>query len=144
MTIPIPTCTRRIQFCAGHRVLNHESKCHNPHGHNYVLYATAQASDLDELGRVIDFSVIKEKLGGWIDKYWDHGFIFFNEDEVISQFYGRNEDLKYFGTPFNPTAENMALFLLNVICPKLFRDMGVKIVKIKLEETENCFAEVSL
>lgn len=27
---------RRIQFCAGHRVRNHESKCKNIHGHKHL------------------------------------------------------------------------------------------------------------
>ena len=52
------TCTRRIQFCAGHRVMGHEGKCRNLHGHNYVVFVTAQADELDSVGRVIDFSVL--------------------------------------------------------------------------------------
>ena len=62
------SCTRRIQFCAGHRVLGHENKCANAHGHNYVAYISARSNDLDKVGRVIDFSVLKEKIGGWIDE----------------------------------------------------------------------------
>lgn len=27
------SCTRRLEFDAGHRVPLHESKCKNPHGH---------------------------------------------------------------------------------------------------------------
>lgn len=43
------TCTRRLQFCAGHRVLGHEGKCARPHGHNYTLFVTAKAVKLDHL-----------------------------------------------------------------------------------------------
>ena len=32
------TCTRRLQFCAGHRVYGHESKCANVHGHNLAVF----------------------------------------------------------------------------------------------------------
>ncbi len=74
------TCTRRIQFCCGHRVHRHEGKCANLHGHNYVLFVTAQGS-LDSVGRVIDFSVLKERIGGWIDQNWDHGFVLGVEDQ---------------------------------------------------------------
>ncbi len=42
------TATRRVQFCAGHRVHRHESKCRNLHGHNYVAFFTAEAERLDE------------------------------------------------------------------------------------------------
>ncbi len=143
------TCTRRIQFCAGHRVYGHENKCSNVHGHNYVLYATAQAENLDTIGRVIDFSVIKEKLGGWIDKYWDHGFIYLQEDHdirtVLSSIKNsQGKKTKFYRMLNNPTAENMAHHLLFDICPELFEDKGVTITKIVLWETENCYAEVTM
>jgi len=76
------TCTRRIQFCAGHRVAGHENKCNNLHGHNYVAFITAQAHNLDNLGRVVDFSVLKDIIGGWIDDNWDHGLILWREDPL--------------------------------------------------------------
>ena len=76
------TCTRRIQFCAGHRVKNHESKCRNLHGHNYVVWITAKLdAGTDELGRVVDFSVLKARIGGWIEDAWDHGFILWDQDD---------------------------------------------------------------
>ena len=61
------TCTRRIEFDAAHRILNHESKCKMLHGHRYVLEAEFTAKKLDKLGRIIDFGVIREVLGTWID-----------------------------------------------------------------------------
>ena len=54
--------TRRLEFDAGHRVLGHEGKCKNLHGHRYSAEITVTAPDLDGLGRVIDFGVIKEKV----------------------------------------------------------------------------------
>ena len=75
---------RRFQFCAGHRIPRHESKCRNLHGHNYVLWLEVSAPELDALGRVIDFGVIKELIGSWIETHWDHGFILcLNDDEAI-------------------------------------------------------------
>src|SRR5262249_14498003 len=53
------TCTRLLQFDAGHRVYQHEGKCANLHGHRYTAEITAQAEALDKIGRVIDFSVLK-------------------------------------------------------------------------------------
>jgi len=143
------TCTRRIQFCAGHRVYGHENKCSNIHGHNYVLLATAVGSHLDNIGRVIDFSVIKEKLGGWIDTKWDHGFLVFEKDTPCREMLGRIKnssggDTKEYIMEENPTAENMAKHLIIEICPHLFRNTGIKISKIVLWETENCYAEVTL
>jgi 6-pyruvoyltetrahydropterin/6-carboxytetrahydropterin synthase len=48
------TCTRRVHFSAGHRVMNHESKCATVHGHNYYVSIQAEASVLDDIGRVVD------------------------------------------------------------------------------------------
>lgn len=136
---------RRIQFCSGHRVLGHEGKCAHMHGHNYVVFFHAQAEDLDQIGRVIDFSVLKEKLGGWVDENWDHGFVFFEKDDDVRElFEGKMAQHKHFALPLNPTAENMGDYLLNVVGPEQLKGTGVQLVKVVVWETENCFAEVTL
>lgn len=138
------TCTRRIQFCAGHRVHGHENKCRNAHGHNYVAFFEAAATDLDGIGRVIDFSVLKEVVGGWIDEFWDHGFIYWYQDEEIQRALSVIEGQKVYVLPTNPTAENMADYLLRVICPLLLKDKGVTVTKVRIWETENCYADATL
>ena len=136
---------RRIQFCSGHRVLGHERKCANNHGHNYLAFFHAEADDLDDVGRVIDFSVLKEKLGGWVDDNWDHGFVYYAEDEELAGLYrAQLKNHKHFVLPYNPTAENMARYLLEVVGPEQLKGTGVHLVKVVLWETENCFAEVTL
>jgi 6-pyruvoyltetrahydropterin/6-carboxytetrahydropterin synthase len=136
------TCTRRIQFCAGHRVVNHENKCANVHGHNYVALITAKAPDLDGIGRVIDFSVLKEKVGGWIDTSWDHTFIASPKEssELLDQIVAMNNKPVYM-LDSNPTAENMARYLVEKICPQVLEGTGVEVVKVRLWETENCYAD---
>lgn len=137
--------TRRLTFCAGHRVYQHESKCRNPHGHNYVVHVTATAAKwLDSVGRVIDFSVLKDKLGTWLDDNWDHAFIWFKDDPDMKEIYEKNYSWKNYRLPNNPTAENMGEYLLREVCPELFKGCGVLITKIVIEETENCVAEVTL
>lgn len=64
--------TRRIEFDAGHRITRHESRCAHPHGHRYVAEVTVAAPELDPAGRVVDFGVMKQILGAWIDEHWDH------------------------------------------------------------------------
>lgn len=137
------TCTRRLQFCAGHRVHNHESKCRNLHGHNYVALFTASAP-LDDLGRVIDFSVLKQQIGGWIDEHWDHGFILWDNDLEARATMALMPQQKLFLLPTNPTAENMARHLLQVVCPERLAGTGVEVIKVRLWETENCYAEAAL
>jgi 6-pyruvoyl-tetrahydropterin synthase len=41
----------------------------------------------------------------------------------------------------NPTAENIAQFLATEVSPRVLKGTGVKVVKIVVQETENCFAE---
>jgi 6-pyruvoyltetrahydropterin/6-carboxytetrahydropterin synthase len=135
------SCTRRIQFCAGHRVTGHEGKCAHLHGHNYVAFITAEGG-LDRLGRVIDFSVLKGVVGGWIEEHWDHGMILWSGDELArGAMAGMDDDAKVFIMPTIPTAENMAQFLKDR-ANTLLRDMHVTVTKVVLWETENCYAEV--
>jgi 6-pyruvoyltetrahydropterin/6-carboxytetrahydropterin synthase len=142
------TATRRIQFCAGHRVVGHESKCANLHGHNYVALLTAEAEDaaLDSIGRVIDFSALKERIGGWVERMWDHGFLLYSEDPARDYFeaLAKADEQKLFVMPDNPTAENIGLFLLKRVAPAVLEGTGVSLVRVEVWETENCRAEVEL
>lgn len=138
------TCTRRFQFCTGHRVHLHESKCRNLHGHNYVAYVTVEHDQgvLDPLGRVVDFGVLKEIIGHWIDTFWDHRCVLFTEDtEAIEAVAKINAGCVY-QMRSNPTAENMAEELFNV-ATDLLASKRLRVVKVVLYETENCYAEFS-
>lgn len=154
------TCTRRLQFCMGHRVWKHESKCANLHGHNYVILLTArmrttQASvdqllnykyQLDDIGRVVDFSVLKQKFEPWIDKHWDHGFIYYELDRQTHSILNSEPAIthKRWKAPFNPTAEEIAHWVLYTLGPQLLADTDVELCSVKLYETENCYALVEL
>ena len=132
------TCTRRIEFDAAHRVLEHESKCKHLHGHRYVIEASFSAEKLDALGRVVDFGVIKQKLGSWVDDAWDHTTILHEKDKELGDAISAITQQKIFYLPNNPTAENMAVYLLEIVCPELFKNDGVSCDAIKLYETPNC------
>lgn len=132
---------RRIEFDAAHRVMEHESKCRHLHGHRYVLEASFAAETLDSLGRVIDFGQIREILGGWIDANWDHNTILHQADRSLGEGIARTTGQRIFYLPANPTAENMALYLHQQICPMLFKDLNVTCTHLRLWETPNCYAE---
>ena len=137
------TCTRIIEFDAGHRVLNHESKCRTVHGHRYKVEITAQGESLDDIGRVIDFSKLKEVIGGWVDNNWDHTMILNIDDPLVKMF---QNDTHGYKPPFimhcNPTAENMALYLLEV-SSTMMSVYNISIIKIVIHETPNCKAEAT-
>ena len=154
--------TRRFQFCSGHRIYGHESKCAYLHGHNYVALVTARIAssidrqgklidsnirDLDKLGRVIDFGVLKKCIGEWIDENWDHTLLLQESDplaqdmEFLTKYNCYRGDKPYlFQQP--PTAEIMAHELLTVSKNILSVYHGIKVAKVVVWETENCYAEV--
>lgn len=135
------TCTRRIEFDAAHRVMEHESKCRFVHGHRYVVEASFTADALDRQGRVIDFGVVKERLGGWIDEHWDHTAILHHADRPLGEQLEQATGQVCYYLPYNPTAENIARYLLEEICPKLFADADVRCVSMRVHETPNCYAD---
>ena len=136
------TCTRRIEFDSAHRILNHESKCKFLHGHRYALEASFVANKLDNLGRVIDFGLIRDLLGSWVDEHLDHNTILCRKDKNLGEKIAAETGQKIYYLEENPTAENIAKHILEEICPKLFAEKSVKCVAIKLYETPNCSVDV--
>jgi 6-pyruvoyltetrahydropterin/6-carboxytetrahydropterin synthase len=138
------TIMRRIKFCAGHRLHRHGGKCEYFHGHNYIADFYVTGDEVDDVGRVIDFAVLKNLFKGWLDEHWDHGFVLNESDENGLAAVKIVEPCKYYVLPYNPTAENMAIYLLHEVCPKLLAGTGVTATKVVLWESEESFAEASL
>jgi 6-pyruvoyltetrahydropterin/6-carboxytetrahydropterin synthase len=134
---------RRFTFCAGHRLVGHEGKCQNLHGHNYVaeIYVTGQ--EQDEVGRILDFKLLKERCKGWLDEHWDHAFVLWDQDDDALQAVRSSHPHRIFELPANPTAENMAIYLLNEVCPKILEQTGATAWKVRLWESEETYAEVT-
>jgi 6-pyruvoyltetrahydropterin/6-carboxytetrahydropterin synthase len=139
----VPVCVRSFSIDCGHRVFRHESKCANVHGHTYRIEVHARAASLDALGRVIDFSVLKERIGTWLDVNWDHGFVL-NADDAEIHMALMALASKFYLMPYNPTAENMAKYLLVAIIPALMAGTNVEVFKVVVHETPNCYAEAAL
>jgi 6-pyruvoyltetrahydropterin/6-carboxytetrahydropterin synthase len=135
-------CTRKLEFDAAHRILEHEGKCKLLHGHRYVLEITVKAKQLDEIGRVVDFGVMKKVVGKWIDDNWDHNAILNREDKIMGEMIEKTTGQKIYYLDCNPTVENMADYLFKKICPKLLEKYNIIVEKIKLYETPNCWVEV--
>ena len=135
------TVTRYHDISCGHRVCGHENKCSHLHGHNYRITFCC-AGELDSLGRVIDFSVIKEKLCVWLEEHFDHRFLIWTEDPLADALLSL--DPKVVQVPFNPTAENIAEYLVTVLGPEQLRGTGVKLIRCDVEETRKCTATFTL
>lgn len=153
------TATRHHDFSCGHRVHGHESKCANLHGHNYRIHFTLAPRNLklDEVGRVLDFSVIKSHLCDWLEREWDHRFIAWEEDPVMKRLVTsrrpkNGDEAGYDWTiidsivfvPFNPTAENMAGHLLRVVGPAQLERTSTELIRVTVDETRKCSATAEL
>lgn len=134
------TVTRYHDICMGHRVFGHESKCAYLHGHNYRFHFTCRVMQgLDDVGRVVDFSVMKDSLCMWLEDNWDHRMLLYKADPFVMRLQPHSE----FGVvvvPFNPTAENIAAHLVEVVGPEVLKDTGVELIAVDLEETAKCSA----
>lgn len=137
------TAGRYHDISCGHRVVNHESKCKHLHGHNYRIHFTVEAEELDNIGRVLDFSVIKEKLCMWVENNYDHKTLLWKADPYLGML-PRSilEDVVV--VEYNPTAENMAKYLVEVIGPKQLEGTGCKLIQVTIEETRKCQATYAL
>lgn len=134
--------TRGLEFDAGHRLVGHNGKCSNLHGHRYRVEVMAKAAELDDVGRVVDFAVLKDVLGGWLDTQWDHTFILSTNDPHLETLRKLQTNKPVFVMPYNPTAENMARYLLGV-CGELFAGADFTVAAVTVHETPSCSATVA-
>jgi 6-pyruvoyltetrahydropterin/6-carboxytetrahydropterin synthase len=127
----------------GHRVVGHATKCKHLHGHSYRYHFHCTADQLDDLGMVIDFGVIKSTLCVWLENNFDHRMIIWNKDPLLSSLKVIVPD-DVVEVPFNPTAENLAKYMVDEIGPKLLKGTGVKLQYCKVEETRKCSASYGI
>ena len=125
--------TREIEFCYGHRLINYDGKCRFLHGHNGRAVITLEASELDSLGMVVDFSQIKQTIRGWIERALDHKMLLHRDDPLLG--YLREKGEPIFVMDSNPTAENIAKLIFDYAVSQ-----GFPVVEVRLWETDNCYA----
>jgi 6-pyruvoyltetrahydropterin/6-carboxytetrahydropterin synthase len=112
-------------FSAGHALRGYKGKCENLHGHNYRVQVTLEGPQLDAIGLLIDFTLLKHVVRNII-KRLDHQFI--NELEPF--------------TNVNPSAENMAKYFYEEIASQL-EDLpaGAQVKEVVIWETDTAMAK---
>ena len=136
------TARRYHDFSCGHRVVGHEHRCRYLHGHNLRVHFECTGT-LDQVGRVIDFGVIKTLLCDWLEENWDHRLLLWSQDPLLPALRAVSPE-SIVVVPFNPTAEHLADHLLTVVGPAQLAGTGVALVRCVVEETRKCSATAEL
>ena len=123
----------RIEFCYGHRLLDHAGPCRHAHGHNAVAEIEVRSASLDERDMVCDFADIERVVEAWVNRELDHRMILRRDDPLV-------EALRSLGEPVcvidaNPTAERIARLIHDAAA-----DAGLPVVRVTLWETPSSFA----
>lgn len=109
-------------FSAAHYLKDYPGKCAKVHGHNYRVQITIEGEELDKLGMLVEFEVIKQALKPWIDQF-DHGFL--NEIPPFDQ--------------INPSAENLAKHFYTEVT-RAIEGSTARVSYVRVFETEKCSA----
>ena len=52
----------QLYFSAAHHLLNYDGECENQHGHNWLVEAYVQGTELDKSNILIDYKILKKEL----------------------------------------------------------------------------------
>lgn len=127
--------SRKAHFNAAHRLFNPQwsfeqneevfGKCNNPsyHGHNYELIVSVKGEVDPQTGYVMDMKVLKDLIKNEVEDRFDHK----NLNEQCPEF-----------AKLNPTAENIAIVIYDLLRPHLNAQHDLKIT---LYETPRNFVE---
>ena len=110
-------------FSSAHQLRGYKGKCENLHGHNYKIEIYARGSELDNIGLLVDFGVLKDAADD-IVQYLDHRNI---------------NELPPFDIELNPSAENLARYILEQVSSRV-GDKRVSIYKVRCFETPTSVA----
>ncbi len=137
--------TKRFDFSAAHRIVGHEGACRYLHGHNFAAEVTVESATLDGLGMVVDFGVLKNAVGEWIEGNWDHQTLLSRDDPLQ----GRLDVGNVYTMPGPPTAESMARVIYEVCSRRLnmaltlSKKQDFRMTKVRVYESASCYAEYS-
>lgn len=110
------------KFAAAHAIAEIGGNCENLHGHNWRIEVTLAATDLNQIGLVIDFREVKQALGRVMDRL-DHKYL---------------NDIEFFAKN-SPTSENIARYIFEGLTENLGRD-DVRVVKVTAWESDTAAA----
>ena len=135
-SVPIYSVTKSIEFCYGHRLLDHDGPCKHLHGHNAVVEVEIRSAALDDHAMVCDFAEIKRVVKGWIDRELDHRMILQRDDPMVAPLTAAGEPV--YVVDDNPTAECIARLIFQQT-----ESAGLPVARVTVWETPSSRATYS-
>lgn len=135
--------TSEFVFDAAHRILGHRGKCGYLHGHSYRLEVTVTATQLDELGMVMDFDDLRALVQKAVLDRWDHCTLLWTEDPLVSAIQRVQAEApeKVVRLTGNPTAETLTREAWEAIRRSL--PQGIHLERVVIRETPTCSSELT-
>lgn len=126
-----------------HALSNYDGKCKNIHGHTYKLFVTLIGIPCEDCsspknGMVLDFGDLKNIVKIPIVDMFDHALVV-PANKGFEDLRKFQETDKYIEVPFQPTCENLTIYIANIIRSKL--PDSVSLYSIRLYETPTSYAE---
>ncbi|MDR2934609.1 MAG: 6-carboxytetrahydropterin synthase QueD [Candidatus Adiutrix sp.] len=112
-------------FAAAHNLREFGGRCENLHGHNWLVEAVIRADELDRIGLVLDFGLLKKHLQAALELL-DHRYL---------------NELPAFQSQ-NPSSENIARFIYRHLAPLVGEESGgrARLHSVSAWESENASA----
>ena len=135
--------TKEFVFDMAHALSNYDGKCKNIHGHTYKLFVTLIGIPCEDCsspknGMVLDFGDLKNIVKIPIVEVFDHALVV-PANKGFEDLRKFQETDKYIEVPFQPTCENLTIYIANIIRSKL--PDSVSLYSIRLYETPTSYAE---
>lgn len=129
------TVSIKYEFAAGHQLSLHQGKCRSPHGHNYQVQVDVDADWDKNTGMILDLDALHAIVCGWINKNWDHAFLWNRNTCKEHIEYFKKNDWKVFEFDGEPTCESMAAFLANELMLPLSADCSyLRSLRVEIHE----------
>lgn len=132
---------KRFRWEGAHRLAEHEGACRSLHGHSYRMTVELEGS-VSASGMVLDFQEIKKRVAPLVEA-WDHATLVAAHDQELLQIV-QHAGWKHFVFPANTTSEHIAQYVADHLCVEHGEHLhraGVQGVRVRLTETETCYAE---
>jgi len=136
--------SKEFHFEMAHALWNYDGLCRHIHGHSYKLFVTIIGEPIGDtqnpkLGMVLDFADLKVVVKEPIVDFFDHSLVIYRGAEKYLPTEPHDMYDKVHLVDFQPTCENLVLYIADIVQARL--SPGIGLYSVKLYETATSYAE---